>query len=268
MRTTLSFTERLADYLQQFTEAVRRYDGTTCRSAELESAIDAYAAFVTDEANLTAWRVMEREAPDTLDRLASDLRAASARCVSLMEKYRARKLLDGSAERTDYFRNIEACIDREFGRFRVTDASRVVLVGSGAFPMTPLLIAKRTGAQVTGVDIDEEAVELGRKVAAVLGEGLPIRLEHISVERHAGIEDATHIIFSSTVSVKYELLDRLHPLTGEGVVVAMRYGDGLKSLFNYPSRETDPGRWLLADAVHQPDQVFDIALYRKVGADE
>ena len=43
----------------------------------------------------------------------------------------------------------------------------------------------------------------------------------------------------------------------------MRYGDQLKSLFNYPMRATDSTKWKLVDQILRPDDVFDIALYQK-----
>jgi ubiquinone/menaquinone biosynthesis C-methylase UbiE len=195
--------------------------------------------------------------------MVADLRTKSAACVAIMEKYRALKLLSGNTDRSGYFKNIESCIEEEFGSFRVTAESKVLMIGSGSFPMTPLLIAKRTGAEVVGIDIDEEAVELGRKVVERLGSGLRIRLENALIEHLDVTKDATHIIFSSTVANKYDLLDQLHSLTNEQVIVAMRYGDRLKSLFNYPMREADARRWRLVETVLRPDHVFDIALYEK-----
>ena len=53
----------------------------------------------------------------------------------------------------------------------------------------------------------------------------------------------THIIFSSTIPIKYDILDQLYELTNDNVVVAMRYGNGIKSLFNYPSQKTDDKHW-------------------------
>ncbi|MBB6689995.1 class I SAM-dependent methyltransferase [Cohnella xylanilytica] len=254
----------LASYHDKFTTLAYRYDGTLASSEELETTIDRYSDFITDAENHSLWDRLERDSSDELHRLAAGLRRSSAQCVTIMEKYRALKLLGGESERTDYFQNIEACIEQEFGSFRVASDSRVVLIGSGSFPMTPLFIAKRTGASVVGIDIDEEAVELGRKVIDRLGRGLNIRLLGGSAEHHPEeLRMATHLIFSSTVSEKYELLDRLHALTDRQVVVAMRYGDRLKSLFNYPMREVDGRKWRLVETVLRPEQVFDIALYRR-----
>lgn len=171
---------------------------------------------------------------------------------------------DGHVEIADYFKNIESCIEEEFGSFRITSESKVLLVGSGSFPMTPLLIAKRTGAEVVGIDIDDEAIQLGRNVVERLGSGLNIRLEKLSVEDLDFTKDVTHVIFSSTVESKYDILDQLYELTNDHVVVAMRYGNQLKSLFNYPLREVDEEKWKLVEHIIRPEHVFDIALYKKV----
>lgn len=240
-----------------------RYDSTIHHSSELETIIDDYSAFITDESNKKAWEQLEQQASSEFSRLVADLRKTSAQCVAIMEKYRALKLLNGEVARTDYFKNVESCIEKEFGSFQVTSDSTVLLIGSGSFPMTPLFIAKRTGAQVVGIDVDEEAIELGRRVIARLGSGLNIRLENVFVEHLDATKGVTHIIFSSTVANKYDLLDQLHPLTNEQVVVAMRYGDGLKSLFNYPMKETDERKWRLIEMILRPGHVFDIALYEK-----
>lgn len=257
------FQQYLTAFQDRFTVLADRYDGSIHHSSELETIIDDYSAFIMDEGNKEAWEQLEQQTSGELNQLVADVRKTSALCVAIMEKYRALKLLDGKADRTDYFKNIESCIEKEFGSFQVTFDSKVLMVGSGSFPMTPLLIAKRTGAEVVGIDIDEEAIELGRRVVQRLGNGLPIRLEKVFVEHLDATKDMTHIIFSSTVANKYDLLDQLHPLTNEHVVVAMRYGDRLKSLFNYPMREVDGRKWKLIETVLRPDHVFDIALYEK-----
>jgi hypothetical protein len=264
MNTLKTFEEHLSVFFEKFDNLSGRYDHTINNCSELEILIDDYSKFITNERNKEAWEQLEREeSSDFFNQLVVGLRKKSALCVAIMEKYRAFKLQNGNVEMTDYFQNIESCIEKEFGSFRVTSKSKVLLVGSGSFPMTPLLIAKRTGAEVVGVDIDDEAINLGRNVVERLGAGLKIRLEKALVENLDYTKDVTHIIFSSTVESKYDILDQLHKLTNENVVVAMRYGDQLKSLFNYPSREVDGQKWRQVEKILRPDHVFDIALYKK-----
>lgn len=258
-----TFQESLSEFLESFDDLEGRYDHTIQHCSELEMLIDNYSNFITNERNIEVWEQLERQESSDLNQLVVDLREKSARCVAIMEKYRALKLLNGNTEMADYFKNIESCIEREFGSFHITSESKVLLVGSGSFPMTLLLIAKRTGAEVVGIDIDDEAIQLGRNVVEKLGNGLNIRLEKRVVEHLDFTKDVTHIIFSSTVEKKYDILDQLHTLTDENVVVAMRYGDQLKSLFNYPMRQVDGQKWKMVERILRPDHVFDIALYKK-----
>jgi histidine 2-aminobutanoyltransferase len=258
-----TFQEALREFLEAFDDLAGRYDQTITHCSELEKLIDNYSNFITNERNKEVWEQLEWKESSDFNQLVVDLRKKSACCVAIMEKYRALKLLNGKTEMADYFKNIESCIEKEFGSFHITSESKVLLVGSGSFPMTLLFIAKRTGAEVVGIDVDDEAIQFGRNVVEKVGNGLKIKLEKSLVEHLDFTKDVTHIIFSSTVEKKYDILDQLHTLTNENVVVAMRYGDQLKSLFNYPMRQVDGQKWELVERVLRPDHVFDVALYKK-----
>ncbi|MEU4386324.1 class I SAM-dependent methyltransferase [Promicromonospora sp. NPDC023805] len=253
----------LHEYRRRFVAAADGYDGSTRWAADLEATMAGYSLFVTDERNEAPFLALEQEGSPGTAELVGDLRAQSARCAAVIEKYRALRLLDGTEGASGYFTNVESSIAEEFGALAPSPQSSVLLVGAGSFPMTLLHIAERTGAPVAGVDIDEEAIALGRRVVRQLAASSDITLECRAVEDLPFTRRATHVVFSSTVAVKYDLLHRLHPLTRDDVVVAMRFGDGLKSLFNYPMQPVDPERWRLAETIRRPDQVFDIAVYTK-----
>lgn len=256
------FLKLLNDYLEKFNTLSGKYDRTINNYLELESLIDEYSSFIINTRNQEIWEKLQQQEHCDLKQLAVSLRKKSALCVTIMEKYRALKFFSGVAEIADYFKNIESCIEKEFGSFQITSDSKVLLVGAGSFPMTLILIAKGTGAEVVGIDIDDEAIKLGLNVVERIGAGLNIRLERVPVENLDFTRDATHIIFSSTVKDKYDILEQLHTLTNDNVVVAMRYGNQLKSLFNYPSREVDKQKWNKVDDILRPDDVFDIELYQ------
>lgn len=260
---TADLRRLMDEHLDKLRESAGRYDGTAGHSREMERVVGDYSAFVIDARHHASWTTLAREGSPDFTRLVDELRSQSARCAAIMEKYRALNLLDGRTESAGYFDNIESGIEVEFGTFALTSSSKVLLVGSGSFPMTPLYIAERTGASVVGVDIDDEAVELGRRIVKKLGSGLDIRLERVSANDLAFTGEASHIIFSSTVAVKYELLHRIHSSTRDDVVVVMRYGGDLKSLFNYPMEEVDQRKWRLADQILRPGHIFDVALYVK-----
>jgi histidine 2-aminobutanoyltransferase len=253
----------LHEYRRRFVAAADGYDGSTRWAADLEATMADYSLFVTDARNEAPFLVLQQEGSPGTAELVSDLRAQSARCAAVIEKYRALRLLDGTEGASGYFANVESSIAEEFGALAPTPRSSVLLVGAGSFPMTLLNIAERTGAPVAGVDIDSEAIALGRRVVRRLADSSDITLECRAVEDLPFTRRATHVVFSSTVAVKYDLLHRMHPLTRDDVVVAMRFGDGLKSLFNYPMQPVDPQRWRLVETIRRPDQVFDIAVYTK-----
>lgn len=129
--------------------------------------------------------------------------------------------------------------------------------------MTLIQVAKETGASVIGIDIDPTAVDLGQRIVKVLAPNEDIEITEQTVDQLVDIKEVTHIIFSSTIPIKYDILEQLYDLTNENVVVAMRFGDGIKSLFNYPSEKTSVDKWQCVDKRIQSDQIFDIALYRK-----
>ena len=157
----------------------------------------------------------------------------------------------------------DSCIVEEFGQFEIKPEDTVLLVGSGAYPMTLVQIAQETGANVIGIDIDEDAVNYGQKVIEILAPNEAIEIHRKNVNELEAIRDVTHIIFSSTVKMKYDILAELYELTNRDVVVSMRYGNDLKSIFNYPKQDTYSQHWTCVADITQPDQIFDIALYQK-----
>ncbi|WP_342478178.1 SAM-dependent methyltransferase [Paenibacillus sp. FSL H7-0350] len=254
----------LYGFAARFRRIADAYDGTSAESLELTKIIDDYTGFIMNPRHQEIWAEIEQQDSKEVTQLTAELREVSARCVAIMEKCRALLVLNGVEERNGYFTNIESSIEREFGSFQVESTSRVVMVGSGAFPMTPMLIGRRTNAEVLGIDIDKEAVQLSNEVLKKIGNHSPLRLLTGEViQFKAELKQATHIIFSSTVAEKYDLLDRLYALTSGQVVVAIRYGNHLKSLFNYPMEAVDETKWKLSEQILCPDQVFDVALYCK-----
>lgn len=263
VKVAQSFLGKLHDFDNKFQLLINQSNQHQAENEniELREIIDDYSSFITNPDHEKYW--LHLDSSTEIVTLIEKLRANSSVCVKLMEKYRALKLLHENEEIADYFRNIEDCIEKEFGGFQITNQSKVLLVGSGAFPMTLLLIAERTGAEVFGIDIDDEAIQLGRQVVHKLGKHLPIQIYNKPVEDLAAIQQISHIIFSSTVSCKYDILEQLYDVTKQDVIVAMRYGDGLKSLFNYPMRTVDATKWQLVEQIMHPQSVFDIALYQK-----
>lgn len=264
MKKMSAFKEELEKYTEYFDTLCKQYDHTDKNYEELEKLIDEYSKFILDDNNKEVWKEFEKQNSSEFNNIVKDLRKKSAIGVAIMEKCRALKLQNENLKITNYFNNIETCIDKEIAIYQITPKSKVLSIGSGSFPITLLLIAKRTGAEVVGIDIDPEAIKLGSQVVGELGSELNVKLEQISLNDVPNIKGVTHIIFSSTVELKYKILDELYSVVGEDVVVAMRYGNGLKSLFNYPLQKVDNKKWKIVDNIVQSENIFDIALYEKV----
>ncbi|MBA8771948.1 staphylopine biosynthesis enzyme CntL [Staphylococcus coagulans] len=259
------FEAQLENYAQQFEQLYEKAQASEQAVRDLEQLVDDYSAYILDEQQAQVYQQWYTH-PVSNTQLIHVLAEITSRCVKLMESTRARRLISGNAGSSGYFENIEHCIVEEFGQFEITPEDTVLLVGSGAYPMTLVQIAQETGAHVIGIDIDEDAVNYGQKVIEILAPNETIEIHRKNVNELEAIRDVTHIIFSSTVKMKYDILAELYELTNRDVVVSMRYGNDLKSIFNYPKQDTYPHHWTCVADITQPDQIFDIALYQK--ADE
>ena len=83
----------LRGYLDRFAEAAQGYDGSTRHAAALEELLASYAQLVTDPANEPGYGQLAATEAGTA--LVAALRTESARCVAVIEKYRALRLLEG-----------------------------------------------------------------------------------------------------------------------------------------------------------------------------
>lgn len=253
---------QLQYYLEQFTYLHQLILEDSRHIVDLENLIDEYSQWILQplaEHHYLTWNDLETKISFT-----KKLQEVSAKCVKQVEVIRAQRLLNGRVSTSGYFENIEHCINEEFGRWQIGQNDKLLLIGSGAYPMTLIQVAKETGAAVIGIDIDSEAVDLGQRVVNVLAPNEDIVISNQTVDQLEDIQSVTHIIFSSTIPIKYDILNELYTLTNDEVVVAMRYGDDMKALFNYPSQATDETQWRCEELQTRPKQIFDIALYRKV----
>ena len=228
-----NFNNEIKLILQQYLKSLKRYERVLQDDQyieALETLMDDYEFILNPiyEQQFNAWRDVEEKA-----QLIKSLQYITAQCVKQVEVIRARRLLDGQA--SGYFDNIEHCIDEEFGQCSIASNDKLLLVR--CISMTLIQVAK-TGASVIGIDIDPQAVDLGRRIVNVLAPNEDITITDQKVSELKDIKDVTHIIFSSTIPLKYSILEELYDLTNENVVVAMRFGDGIKAIFNYPSQET------------------------------
>ncbi|GGI40271.1 staphylopine biosynthesis enzyme CntL [Mammaliicoccus stepanovicii] len=255
---------KLNDYIMRFECFINDIDIHKKESIiTLEKLIDDYSAFILCSERQQQFKSWVEINPITAESITKQLQELTAQCVKLIENARAKSLIEGNYIKTNYFDNIEHCIYKEFGQFSINSNDTVLLIGSGAYPMTLIQVVKETGASVIGIDVDDNALKYGKKVVDFLAPEAQIEITDQTVNELRNISDVTHIIFSSTVPIKYEILDELYAITNEKVIVSMRFGNHMKSLFNYPKEDVNPNKWECVETILQTDQIFDIAIYKK-----
>lgn len=146
----------------------------------LETLVDEYSQFILNPVFRRLYKDWEDEV--VKEHLTTRLQFISAQCVKQVEVIRAQRLLDGKTSTSGYFDNIEHCINEEFGQCHITENDKLLLVGSGAYPMTLIQVAKETGAAVIGIDIDPTAVDLGQRIVKVLAPNEDIEITEQTVD--------------------------------------------------------------------------------------
>ena len=258
-----SLLRDIEKFTSRFIEINEKFRSGIYLPEETKQLLVEYTDFILNTENRNIWEVNVDVEDLQIKNTVSKIQKESAYCVCIMEKYRARELLTSGDTPVDYFKNVEGCIENEFRYLDINENSKVLLVGVGSFPMTPLIIARNIRASVVGIDIDEEAVEYAREVIEVLGSDLDIT---VTTKSYAEIEftsKATHIIIASTILEKFDILNQLYAITNNDVIVMMRYGNGFKSLFNYPLVDELKSPWKQIENICYEDNVFDVAIYKK-----
>ncbi|MBU2898074.1 nicotianamine synthase family protein [Vibrio hepatarius] len=165
------------------------------------------------------------------DRQLKRLRETSIRALCVLEKHQSKCAKSHQLDITDYLNRLSNTVHIELDSASVTPDSRVLFIGSGSYPLSAFTIAKLTGAAVHGVDIDEHAVSMAND------------LDHDALPTSFGCQDLlaefhdfkpTHILVASLVEHKWEILNRLKPFLTPSHRVLVRFGNGIKSAFNYP----------------------------------
>jgi precorrin-6B methylase 2 len=92
-------------------------------------------------------------------------------------------LFEKTAQRFDflisYYLDIyDEMLENEIKLSNITSKDSVLVIGGGSLPVTPLLIAMKTNANVVSIDIDQKAVVISSKFIDNLGLKDKIMLEH------------------------------------------------------------------------------------------
>ncbi|MBH5316434.1 hypothetical protein I6N90_01265 [Paenibacillus sp. GSMTC-2017] len=207
----------------------------------LQVKLDELCLFMTSEINEEQWQLWGHD--KEIKQQSNQLRQTSTYALCEMEKYQSVSTLENKMDMSDYLTILSGAVKDELNEFRIVATSKVLFVGSGAFPTSALTIAKETNADVLCIDIDSEAIRLGRRVAEISGLQSKVLFSESPLNEQTFLKDATHVIIASLVRNKYEVLEELKKTLNAEAKIILRYGNGLKSVFNYPMEKDLTDDW-------------------------
>jgi histidine 2-aminobutanoyltransferase len=211
---------------------------------------------------LCTWILKEEQVVNELmghssefDRQLKRLRETAVKALCELERHQSLCARGHQLDISEYLSQLSQNTQIELNSGSIGKESRVLFVGSGSYPLSAFTISQLTGAKVHGVDIDEQAVEMANK------------LNVSNVVTSFGTQDLvtafhqfnpTHIVVASLVEHKWELLTELKPHLSRHHKILVRFGNKLKSAFNYPFNP------LLIDGWQAAQVKNDMAVYDTV----
>ncbi|MDD9268150.1 nicotianamine synthase family protein [Paenibacillus sp. GCM10023248] len=227
----------------------------------LRNKLDDLCDFIQNPEHARKWQLWGHDHEVTAQ--ARALRDTATEALCELEKLQSRRIHNQELHISCYMDQLSESVRTELNALQIDRFSKVLFIGSGAFPLSCFTIAQETGAEVWGLDIDKEAVELANHAAAICGFGCRVRFSHQPPAELAFTKEATHIIVASLVANKLEVLEELKQAANSQALIMLRYGNGLKSLFNYPL-VTELPEWEHME-VRLPSFVYDtIVLQRAI----
>lgn len=207
----------------------------------LKRKLDDLCVFIKNEENDLKWN--EWGSIQEIQDLSERLRETSVSALCDMEKYQSKKADQNVLTVGSYLASLAQSARYEYNYFGIHKHSSVLFIGSGAFPTTAFTIAQETGANVICLDFDGEAVILSRKLAHTFGLEAKVSFLQSEIQDFSEFENITHVFIASLVKNKLEVIEELKEKVTKKTKVIVRFGNGLKSLFNYPLVENITGNW-------------------------
>ena len=213
----------------KISEALKLYEKTGEKDNFLKECIEELCYFILNEKNYMDFILNSDN--NLIKNLIRDIRDRAAEALEILEKIEARNILNEENTAFKYGDDLALAVKREIEDYKILKSSKVLLIGSGAMPITAYTIFKETAAHITCVDIDSEALNLSKKVTDKLGiQGVYFEGDIEAVE----IENFSHIIIASLVQKKCELVDYVSQKINNDAKIILRYGNEIKEAFNFP----------------------------------
>lgn len=112
-------------------------------------------------------------------------------------------------------------IDKEINIAKISSSTRVVHIGCGPIPSTSILIAKKTGANIIGVDKNPRTVEKARSCLHELGYANKIQIKQAEASNFP-IENFDVILISHGIEPRDKFLKYVSKSMKEDAIVVFR----------------------------------------------
>ncbi|WP_235753977.1 nicotianamine synthase family protein [Psychrobacillus sp. INOP01] len=231
----VSYVE-LLDLLDSFENEIKQLMTTANNAPKglelLGAKLDSLCEFIICDENEKHWKQWEDR--EDVKQSAERLRETSSVALCMVEKMRALYVYTEELDMDLYLSLLSASVNEERSYAQIDGTAKVLFIGAGAFPLTAFTIAKETSAEVVCTDIDSEAVHYGKELAQFLGLHGILHYSDSHLRHPEFLKTATHIYIASLVPEKQEIIEELKSKVHPDCKIIVRYGNGLKSLFNYP----------------------------------
>lgn len=162
------------------------------------------------------------------------------------------KIFSSSFLRNAYIKFFERATMEEFEMVGIEESDRVIHIGCGPLPNTLISLARNIPARYTGIDIDEEAVEIARDMIKKYG------IENVAIEKGDALSYPLNnfdvIIISYGVEPKEEVFKRLRDETKNDVRIVYRKQWDFMD-FIYGVREIVPSGFRIKDFHKRRDMI-------------
>lgn len=234
----------------------------SCDPEELEQVglkLDRLCEFIGCKESERCWRRWgDREDIKTS---SERLRATSSKALCVVEKRRAICAYTDQHDVSLYQTLLSESVRAECRLAQIDRTAKVLFIGAGAFPISAFTIARETSATVYCTDIDEEAIYHGSQLIKFLGLHKNVIYSDSPSRNDEYLGTASHIFMASLVPEKLAILDTFKSAAQPDCKMILRYGNGLKSLFNYPLCADLSGEWQ-AEPMNGTNCIYDTLLLK------
>lgn len=227
----------------------------------LKTKLDSLHHFMMDATNLKRWKEWGED--KDIVSFCEKVREASVQALCEMEKFQSLRSCNHQLNASEYIQTLSQSVKQELEELNINNNSKVLFIGSGAFPISALTIASEKNAEVHCIDIDEQAVEMGRRVSELTGLQMHVTFENKKLNNLPFAKKATHVVIASLVKNKREVLNELKESLQPHTQVVLRYGNGLKSIFNYPLEMDLSDDWEF-QRVNETEGIYDTMILKRL----